>query len=102
VNADIPPLDMVIYSYQVCRKLQKLNPYKAMGPDNIPPRLLKEFAYELAEPIADLFNLSLTSLYLLVWYGMVWYGMVWYGMVWYGMVKLYLNTLTSINVSCFS
>jgi hypothetical protein len=31
-----------------------------------------------------------------------WYGMVWYGMVWYGMVKLYLNTLASINVSCFS
>jgi hypothetical protein len=23
-------------------------------------------------------------------------------MVWYGMVKLYLNTLASINVSCFS
>jgi hypothetical protein len=100
VNADIPPLDMhelpaflpaaeqvqVIYSYQVCKKLQKLNPYKAIGPDNIPLRLLKEFAYELAEPIADLFNLSLTSIYLLVWYGMVWYGMVWYGMVWYGMV----------------
>ena len=98
MNADIPPLDMhelpaflpaaeqvlVIYSYQVCKKLQKLNPYKAMGPDNIPPRLLKEFAYELAEPIADLFNLSLSSC--MVWYGMVWYGMVWYGMVWYGMV----------------
>ena len=75
VNADIPPLDMhelpaflpaaeqvpVIYSYQVCKKLKKLNPYKAMGPDNIPPRLLKEFAYERAEPIADLFNLSLSS-----------------------------------------
>jgi hypothetical protein len=33
-----------------------------MGPDNIPPRLLKEFAYyKLAETIADLFNLSLSS-----------------------------------------
>ena len=55
VNADIPPLDMhelpaflpaaeqvpVIYSYQVCKKLQKVNPYKAIGPDNIPPRLFK-------------------------------------------------------------
>jgi hypothetical protein len=62
VNEDIPSLDMhklsaflaavehvpVIYSYQVCKKLQKLNPYKSMGPDNIPKRLLKEFAYELA------------------------------------------------------
>jgi hypothetical protein len=41
--------------------LKKLNPHKAMGPDNIPPRLLKEFAYELAEPISDLFNISLSS-----------------------------------------
>ena len=33
-----------------------------MGPDNIPPRLLKEFAYyKLAETIADLFNHSLSS-----------------------------------------
>ena len=75
MNANIPPLDMhelsaflpaaeqapVIYSYHVCKKLQKLNPHKAMGPDNIPPCLLKEFAYELAEPTADLFNLSLSS-----------------------------------------
>ena len=29
-------------------------------------------------------------------------NMVWYGMIWYGMVKLYLDTLASINVSCFS
>ena len=64
MNADIPPLDMHELSDflpAVCKKLKKLNPHKAMGPDNIPPRLLKEFAYELAEPISDLFNLPLSS-----------------------------------------
>jgi hypothetical protein len=31
-----------------------------MGPDNIPPRILKEFAYELAEPVTSIFNTSLS------------------------------------------
>ena len=75
VNADIPALDTnelptflpaseappVIHPYQVCKKLQNLNPHKAMGPDNIPPRIMKEFAYELAEPITDFFNFSISS-----------------------------------------
>ena len=75
VNADIPTFDLnelptflpsadqvpLIHPYQVCKKLLNLNPYKAMGPDNIPPRVLKEFAYELADPIAEIFNLSLSS-----------------------------------------
>ena len=75
VNADIPALDTnelptllpaseqppVIHPYQVCKKLHNLNPLKAMGPDNIPPRIMKEFAYELAEPITDFFNFSISS-----------------------------------------
>ena len=32
-----------------------------MGPDNIPPRILKEFANELAEPVTLIFNKSLSS-----------------------------------------
>ena len=32
-----------------------------MGPDNILPRVLKKFAYELADPIAEIFILSLSS-----------------------------------------
>ena len=58
ISADIPPLDVdslpaflpsndvvpTIEPYQVCKKLLKINPNKAMGPDNIPSRILKEFA----------------------------------------------------------
>ena len=32
-----------------------------MGPNNIPSRILKEFAYELTEPITLIFNTSLSS-----------------------------------------
>ena len=75
VNADIPPLDThelpaflpepeplpLIEPYQVCKKLLNLNPYKACGPDNMSPRLLKTFAYALAGPISDIFNRSLST-----------------------------------------
>ena len=75
VNEDVPPLDLhslpaflpaadqlsTIHPYQVCKKLLNLNPFKAAGPDNITPRILKEFAYELSDPLAEIFNLSLSS-----------------------------------------
>ncbi len=75
VNEDVPPLDLhslpaflpaaeqlpTIYPYQVCKKLLNLNPFQAAGPDNITPRILKEFAYELSDPLAEIFNLSLSS-----------------------------------------
>lgn len=75
VNADIPAFDLsnlpsflpssdqipAIYPYQVCEKLLKLNPHKAIGPDKLPPRIFKDFAYELAEPITDIFNISLNT-----------------------------------------
>ena len=32
-----------------------------MGPDSIPPRIIKEFAYELAEPVTKIFNTSLST-----------------------------------------
>ena len=32
-----------------------------MGPDKIPPRIIKEFAYEFAEPVLQIFNTSLSS-----------------------------------------
>ena len=35
--------------------------FKAQGPDNVPCRILKEFAYELAEPVTTIFNPSLAS-----------------------------------------
>ena len=75
VNADIPPLDVAtlptflpsnevpptIQPYEVCKKLLLTKSSKAHGPDNVPCRVLKAFAYELATPIATIFNASLNN-----------------------------------------
>ena len=53
---DIPPL---IEPYQVCEKLRSLQPFKSSDPDNISPRILREFAHEFAEPVSIIFNKSL-------------------------------------------
>jgi hypothetical protein len=55
--------DQVSYiePYEVCEKLLAVNPSKTCGPDNIPRRLLKEFAHLFAEPVANIFNTSLSS-----------------------------------------
>ena len=74
VNADIPPLDITtlpaylpavdqvpyIEPHEVCEKFLVVNSSKTCGPDNIPGRLLKEFAYLFAEPVAKIFNMSLS------------------------------------------
>ena len=46
--------DIVVTEEGVLRLLQKVNPHKACGPDELPARILKECAYELA-PILTLF-----------------------------------------------
>ena len=75
VNADIPPLDsnilpaflpavagvLTVQPHEVCKKPLAIKPSKAHGPDNVPCRIVKEFAYELAEPITTIFNTSLRS-----------------------------------------
>ena len=75
VNSDIPPIDVTtlpaflpadkiapsVKPYEVCIKLLAVSPFKAHGPDNVPSRILKEFAFELAEPISIIFNESLQS-----------------------------------------
>ena len=75
VARDIPPLDMsslaayllpnerepLVHLHEVCKKLLSVQPNKAMGPDNIPPRIIKEFGYELAEPVTTIFNSSLST-----------------------------------------
>ena len=75
VNADIPLLDIsnlpsflpasepppVISHVQVCKKLVKINSCKASVPDKLPARILKEFAFELSEPITRVFNASLSE-----------------------------------------
>ena len=75
VNMDIAPLDMTtlptylpalhqvpyIEPDEVCEKMVAIKPFKTCGPDNIPGRILKEFAHLFAEPVATIFNLSLSS-----------------------------------------
>jgi len=75
VSDDLPHLDTtllpaflpttatppVITPQQVCKKLLQINPSKSHGPDEIPNRLLKEFAYELANPVCTIFNTSLST-----------------------------------------
>ena len=57
-----PELENVtITSSEVERELKNLNPTKAAGPDNIPTRVLKECATQLASPVASLFNNSIQS-----------------------------------------
>ena len=43
----------------VTKQLKILDPYKAAGPDNISPRVLRENAEVLASPLATHFQLSL-------------------------------------------
>ena len=46
---------------EVERHLKTLNVCKSSGPDNIPPRILKECASQLAPSLANLFNKSFSS-----------------------------------------
>ena len=50
-----------MHSHEVRKKLLSVLPNKAMGPDNIPPRIIKEFAYELAEPVTTIFDSSFSA-----------------------------------------
>jgi hypothetical protein len=75
VNSDIPPLNLAalpaflpaeepaptVQPHEVSKKLLEIKLFKAHDPDNVPCRILKEFAYELAEPVATIFNTSLSS-----------------------------------------
>lgn len=51
----------MVYSPKVCKKLLSVQATKAMGPDNILPRIITEFAYKRAEPVTLSFNASLSS-----------------------------------------
>ena len=54
---DMP--DITVNNPGIAKLLSGLNPHKACGPDQIPPRLLKEFADEIAPSLGLLFNASL-------------------------------------------
>eukprot|EP00057_Strongylocentrotus_purpuratus_P009185 XP_011663659.1 PREDICTED: RNA-directed DNA polymerase from mobile element jockey-like [Strongylocentrotus purpuratus] len=60
VKFDGDPLEeVVITTEEVLKKLKKLNPSKSPGPDGLHPRVLKEAAEVLAEPLAVIFNKSI-------------------------------------------
>ena len=65
VSAHVPPLDAAklpaylpakepaphLHPWEVYSELLKINPSKSGGPDNIPGKIIKEFAYELSRYI---------------------------------------------------
>ncbi|KAI5102820.1 gastrula zinc finger protein XlCGF28.1-like [Silurus meridionalis] len=58
-----PPTDQVLCltTAEVRKTLCRVNPRKAAGPDNIPGRVLRECAEQLADVFTDIFNISLSS-----------------------------------------
>ncbi len=72
VSDGIPPLDVSelpsflpaqappphLHPWEVYAELKKINPNKSGGPDMIPGRIIKEFAYELSTPLCDILNSS--------------------------------------------
>ncbi|KAF7691443.1 hypothetical protein HF521_011740, partial [Silurus meridionalis] len=58
-----PPSDQVLClaTAKVRKTLCRVNPRKFAGPDNIPGRVLKECAEQLADVFTNLFNISLNS-----------------------------------------
>ena len=55
-SSEMNPIQIGIEGVQA--QLQRLNPYKATGPDNISPRVLKEMADVLSAPLTALFQSS--------------------------------------------
>lgn len=54
---DIP--DIAIQEEGVCKLMEDLNPNKAPGPDNIPTRLLKDYAKVLCQPLSLIYQASI-------------------------------------------
>ncbi|KAI8513921.1 hypothetical protein Bbelb_082450 [Branchiostoma belcheri] len=72
VTRSLPPLDLerlpaflpampppVITPRDMYEKLRRIKVRKAPGPDGLPSRIIKEFAYELSLPMSDIVNSSL-------------------------------------------
>ena len=51
----------IVHSHVVCKKLLHVKANEAMGPDSIPPLIIKELAYVLTEPVKKIFNTSLST-----------------------------------------
>ena len=53
--------DIIFETNEIEKQLQGLNPSKAPGPDNLPTKILKDFAHDLAPSITTLFNSSISE-----------------------------------------
>ncbi|KAK1798660.1 hypothetical protein P4O66_006946, partial [Electrophorus voltai] len=63
VEKSIPPQNdqvLCLTAADVRRTLRGVNPRNAAGPDNIPGRVLRECADQLADVLTDIFNISLS------------------------------------------
>ena len=60
-STDATILELQTSPEEVLMLMKQLNPNKSCGPDALPPRLLRKFADELAEPVATIFNASLET-----------------------------------------
>ena len=75
VASDLPPINVeelpayrplpasvpIIHPWEVYHQLKNIKRGKSGGPDNIPTRIIKEYACELSTPLAYIFNTSLQS-----------------------------------------
>ena len=53
--------DLVIFENRILKPLQKLNPNKGAGPDNIKPKVLKELATHITPILYCIFGVSLDT-----------------------------------------
>ena len=57
------PTELLVTEEEVYQSLLSIDINKAVGPDNIPNKLLKDFSYELAPVIKNIYNQSLKESY---------------------------------------
>ena len=62
--SSLVPQEIFVSNEEVFRSLSSLNVAKAVGPDNIPNKLFKDFAHELAPVIRNIHNQSLRERYI--------------------------------------
>ena len=55
----MPPINITVAGVE--KLLNKLNPYKAPGPDNLQPRILRELSCQIAPVLCNIFKVSLRT-----------------------------------------
>jgi hypothetical protein len=48
--------DMLAHPYKAYRALKEVKCHKSVGPDEIPNRILRDFAFELSPVVSDIYN----------------------------------------------